>query len=210
MQSHNRIYEKDNSRTVLRVSEHDVCPIVFPYVGQTHEGGELEPLLTGNSAFGTGRDFQRRKEGWKRERSSRLGWVKRPEIVPRSDISNPFLLHATNRGQPSTFTIFPIFFLFPVFLPFLTTLPSHTRTRRHFRKTSTAKRNLRRVSSELLLQNFRLHHEIRSEKSILLRNYDFEWIPRWLMFDGNNSFYSKLSTVLQAIGNTHYLIVSKV
>lgn len=105
----------------------------------------------------------------------------------------------------------PYFFiLFPVFLPFLTALASRTQTRRHFRKTSTAKRKLCRISSELLLQNFRVHHDIRSEKSILLRNYDFEWVPRWLMFDGNNSFYSKLSTVLQAMGNTHYLIVSEV
>lgn len=113
-----------------------MCPLVFPYVGQTHEGGELEPLWTGNSAFGTGRDFQRRKEGWKRERSSRLGWVKRPEIVPRLDISNPFLAHATNRGQPSNFTIFPIFF------PFFRVSPFSNRSRISHSNQTTLSKNV--------------------------------------------------------------------
>lgn len=103
-----------------------VRPILSPYVGHTDEESELEPQQAGNYAFETGRDFQRRtKENAEKGEGSWLGETGVEEasqeviseIVPSSDISNPFLARAANHGQPSMSRSTPSF-PYPSFSPF--------------------------------------------------------------------------------------------
>lgn len=157
----------------LRVSGRDVCPIVSPYVGQTHKGGELElQREAGNSTFGTGRDFQRKRRLKKRERERSVGMNQEKGGDSGSTLISQihfWLVPRTVDTQPSTSTIFHIFFTRSPPPCFYFNRGSHLarKTRRHFPEMSTEKLKPSSYFNLVFPWNLRVNRETRSERSYI-------------------------------------------
>lgn len=189
LQSQDRIHGNTAARAVSTCIWSRCVPDRIAVCGSDTQGRRTR-TPAGNSTFGTGRDFQRKRRLKKRERKRSVGMNQEKGGDSGSTLISQihfWLVPRTVDTQPSTSTIFHIFFTRSPPPCFYFNRGSHLarKTRRHFPEMSTEKLKPSSYFNLVFPWNLRVNRETRSERSYIfygITDFDIALISKYEIY----------------------------